>query len=379
MASASHRNLTPLSQSSLSIGRLSIKGQLDNEKEDKIKHWRVTKLIKLATLILAMVMVACFMFTKNNFATNEDNQPPSDETTSQATNFTAPTSLKQVQPSQQDIVVQKILNRTDLKTIQSKWCINKPQDDTSFLWVSQGDGTLPPGHVENGIEKKIGILISTILSAETNKSKFMIDVGMNSGFFSVMSASLHFPVLAFDPQPVCHALMQKTMDLNHYNNTEIQTYLMGLGNGGRNIESFVEMHITSCHGGYSWPDVWEKDSSNAVKVPIRSLSEMIGDRAVSVMKMDTEGNEASILASGIDIFEKRQVDYLIVEMKPIVWESRDIDTSAIYALEKLALSVVKIDENKEKKKGDLFRDGDYLFQFAKVPVSQMDVVAFKRC
>jgi hypothetical protein len=27
----------------------------------------------------------------------------------------------------------------------------------------------------------------------------------------------------------------------------------------------------------------------------------------------------------------------------------------------------------------LFRDGDYLFQFAKVPVSQMDVVAFKRC
>jgi hypothetical protein len=107
---------------------------------------------------------------------------------------------------------------------------------------------------------------------------------------------------------------------------------------------------------------------------------MIGDRAVSVMKMDTEGNEASILASGVEIFEKRQVDYLIVEVKPGVWAERGIDTTAIYDLEKLALSVVRIEDKTEKKKGDLFRrDGNYLFQFAEVPVSQMNVVSFGKC
>lgn len=350
----------------------------DNEKEDKLRYRRVLQLAKTCTSILAVAMVAYSMLAINNFGGKEEQQP-SNESTPQR-NATSSASQKQVQPSQQDIIIQRILDQADFKTIKSKWCVNKPQGDTSFLWVSQGDGTLPPNHVSSGIEKKIGTLITTILTAETNTSKFMVDVGMNSGYFGVMSASLNFPVMAFDPQPACHALMKKTMEANNYDNTKIQTYLMGLGNGGRDIQSHIEMHITSCHGGYSWPDVWVRnDPSNVVKVPVHSLAEMIGEQRVSVMKMDTEGNEASILASGVEIFERGQVDYLIVEVNPKVWEQRGIDTKAIYALENLALSVMRIENSQEKKRGELFQSGNYLFQFVEMPVSQMSVVAFEMC
>ena len=92
---------------------------------------------------------------------------------------------------------------------------------------------------------------------------------MNSGYFDfgVMSAAMKFPVMAFDPQPACHTLMKKTIDANGYSGDHIQTYLMGLGDGGKAVDSDIEMHITSCHGGYSWPDVWIRNNpSNIVKL-----------------------------------------------------------------------------------------------------------------
>ena len=206
----------------------------------------------------------------------------------------------------------------------------------------------------------------------------MVDVGMNSGYFGVMSASLGFNVAAFDPQPACHALMKKTKGANGWDDNLIQTYLMGLGDGGKGVNNDVEMHIGSCHGGYSWPDKWGA-KEDAVKVPVHTLSEVVSDRHVSVMKMDTEGNEMSILSSGLDIFKQKQVDYLIVETKPFVWDNRGIDTAPIYLLEDLAVSVTKIIGGSKKQKGALFDSDDYLFSFISKPTSQMKSVSFHKC
>ena len=227
-------------------------------------------------------------------------------------------------------------------------------------------------------QTQIGDRIATILSSETDKSKIMVDVGMNSGYFGVMSASLGFNVMALDPQPACHALMKKTKAANGWDDNVIQTYLMGLGDGGKGIDNDIEMHIGSCHGGYSWPDQWGA-KEDAVKVPVHSLAEVIGDLHVSVMKMDTEGNEMSILSSGLDIFKQKQVDYLIVETKPFVWDNRGIDKAPIYLLEDLAVSVTKINGGAKKEKGTPFASDDYLFSFNSEPTSQTKSVSFKKC
>jgi FkbM family methyltransferase len=242
--------------------------------------------------------------------------------------------------------------------------------------------------MNGGIESKIGNLIATILSnekegegegnTEYNKKKFMYDIGMNSGFFGIMGASLGFPVKAFDPQPMCHAYVEKSREANNFPRDLFQTHLMGLGDGGGgSVKPFLEVHVGACHGGYSWPDRW---GGKMAKVPMHTLNDAVGSRHIVVMKMDTEGNEASILSTGYDIFEKGQVDYLLVETKPKVWE-RGIGEDPVLRIAKLAKRIVDISRNVEYtewKEGKRWRDGDFLFEFVDKPVREMRQVEFRQ-
>jgi FkbM family methyltransferase len=107
---------------------------------------------------------------------------------------------------------------------------------------------------------------------------------MNSGFFSLVASALGTPVLAFDPQPVCHALMKKSIERNGF--TNIETVMAGLGDGGRaEVAAVMRMHVSACSGGYSWPDVWGKGMDTVVDVPMRTLSDVVGNRRVALMKM----------------------------------------------------------------------------------------------
>ena len=124
-------------------------------------------------------------------------------------------------------------------------------------------------HTDVGIEHVIGCHISTILQQETDKSKFSFDVGMNSGFFTLVAAALGTPVRSFDPQPACHALMAKAIETNGF--TKV---MVGLGDGGRaEAAAVMRMHVSACNGGYSWPDAWGKGMATVVEVPMRRLDQ----------------------------------------------------------------------------------------------------------
>ena len=333
--------------------------------------WHKAKLVLLALVLVLVVVLTVGVRNQNN---DHDVIP------------TAIGSFDQQR------VVNGILARQDFQTVDTKFCRRRRDGKTetadpllSFRWISQGDGTLPLDHVTKGIEKTIGSTIATLLAAEPDHTKLMVDVGMNSGYFGVLAAALGFPVRAFDPQPACHALVEQTKAANGFTQHTLENVLTGLGDGGGDgVATSIRMHVHSCHGGYSWPDQWQQGDQPedvVVEVPVRSLADVVGDRHVALMKMDTEGNEVFIVQSGLALFERGQVDYLIVETKPTVWVERAANTHAIQRLEALAQSIVQLETNQTVEQVVGGREGNYLFSFVpnSPPLDQLEQVEFQKC
>ena len=157
--------------------------------------------------------------------------------------------------------------------------------------------------------------------------------------------------------------------------------MVGLGkNTGDDGRSYIDMHINICHGGYSWPDKWPHEwGGDPIKVPLRSLSEAVGNRHVVVMKIDTEGNEMSILGSGVDVFERGQVDYLIVETKPDEWSKRHIDPAPLDKIMNLAKRVIQIESSAAHSKGSPWNSVNYLFEFVDKPVTLVSSGDHRTC
>ena len=193
---------------------------------------------------------------------------------------------------------------------------------------------------------------------------YVFDIGMNSGFYTLLASNLGYPVVSLDPQPLCHEWVH---EISH--RTKISSLITqlnaGVGNGGSGgMESEgIEVHLNKCHGGYSWPDKW---AGKTKRVPMVPLKDIVGDRHVLVMKMDTEGNELYILATGVQLFENKQVDYLFVETKQDEWKRRKMDTTPLIKIAALATRILDLSTQSEITAEQLLngkKAGDYLLQF----------------
>ena len=151
-------------------------------------------------------------------------------------------------------------------------------------------------------------------------SRLFLDVGANSGFFSQLGATLGFETHSFDPQPMCAALGLASARKNrlplHLHNAAIGGPPEGAPPGAD-----MEVHVSVCHGGYSWPDHWT-DRGAAVRVPLLSLGSFIGQRIVAAMKIDVEANEPSVLASCLPALLNGQIRRAVIEIKSSDWASK---------------------------------------------------------
>lgn len=120
------------------------------EKEDKIlQRSRSRQLMKLSAVLLILALISLM----KNFNYAKDESLPDATRNEHLLPIESAFSFLP-QPSHQQEIVDNIINRVDFKTIESKWCSNQ-NDKTSFKWISQGDGTLPLGHVQSGVEKRV--------------------------------------------------------------------------------------------------------------------------------------------------------------------------------------------------------------------------------
>mmetsp|Transcript_1601 Transcript_1601/g.5584 ORF Transcript_1601/g.5584 Transcript_1601/m.5584 type:complete len:1565 (-) Transcript_1601:1450-6144(-) len=156
-----------------------------------------------------------------------------------------------------------------------------------------------------------------------HRGQVVLDVGANTGFFSLFSMKLGYKTYAIDVQPLCsqHAW---TSALENHEHDLLEVHNVGLSSEG----GHTAMVVDQCKSSFNFnPKENHTEDSSGVEtsmVPLQSLSSFVdqhvGLAPIRVVKMDTEGSEIDILRSGMDLFRTRRVHGLLVKLGVRHWD-----------------------------------------------------------
>lgn len=160
-------------------------------------------------------------------------------------------------------------------------------------------------------------LINNILKKlVTNKNPVFFDVGANIGSFSVLLLERfpHATIHAFEPHPRNYEQL-----LTNISSTKIKCHNIALGekndtillfdqdqNSGTTYASIFQEVITEIH----------KQPAQSYPIPIRSLDTFMkeeGIQFIDYLKIDTEGNDLSVLAGATTMLKSGKIGFIHFE------------------------------------------------------------------
>jgi len=147
-------------------------------------------------------------------------------------------------------------------------------------------------------------------------ANLVLDVGSNSGLFSLISAIYGTKrIYAFDPQPLCAQYVAESAQIN------------GFGDRIAVINAFVSkddhhsslIPVDMCSGEFN-VDTGKK-YNKTVNIPAVNLDKhfVTDPDVIDLMKVDVEGAELIVLAGARELFKKHRVRNLIIELTPGWW------------------------------------------------------------
>jgi FkbM family methyltransferase len=140
----------------------------------------------------------------------------------------------------------------------------------------------------------------------------LLDIGANIGWFSVIGSRLvgstgH--VWAVEPEPCNVGILRRNLRRNKCANVEVLPIAAGA------MAERASLLLSSDNQGDHRLSTIAGDGAS-ILVPVRPLDEVIGDRHVDVIKIDTQGSEAAALRGMQHIFKKNPRIRLILEFWP---------------------------------------------------------------
>jgi FkbM family methyltransferase len=140
-----------------------------------------------------------------------------------------------------------------------------------------------------------------------------IDVGASIGLYSLLasSANAHAAVVAFEPHPVASARLRENARINSLDNIQVRDVAVGSAPGSAMLtfDQGDRNRISAETGG----------DEKLVKVPVVSLDgELerlnVDPSSVALVKIDTEGFEANVLAGATRLLDARPGPVWMVEL-----------------------------------------------------------------
>ena len=222
--------------------------------------------------------------------------------------------------------------------------VNRKKHD--FTYVDRPN-MLPVSFFEVSPELQIVGIFYYLLFAnvyEQGRNYTVLDIGMNTGYFSLLAASSGARVFAYEPQPLCVRLLRASLLAeNAHLRENLCVTNVAVGRSG-----VLKVPDSTCLGGFRGVSSEEsvEDSQNVLKVPLQAL---IPTRVhFRLVKIDTEGAETGILSSLFALIRHDLVDNIVVEVVPMWWDSRGdsreegLDT--LMKLQKLSVRTVLLDD-----------------------------------
>lgn len=140
-----------------------------------------------------------------------------------------------------------------------------------------------------------------------------IDVGANIGFYSLLASSVNAgaPVVAFEPHPVACSRLRENAGINSFGNIRVREAAAGSAAGSAMLTSDLgERNRIRAEAGAN---------DRSVHVPVVTLDGELAELgidplSVALVKIDTEGFEANVLAGARRLLDARPGPVWMVEL-----------------------------------------------------------------
>lgn len=200
-------------------------------------------------------------------------------------------------------------------------------------------------------EVQIGLKILINLDRIRNNNTVFADIGANIGLHT-LHVWKNFPsinIIAFDPSPYSYKYLELTIKYNEIKNIRLEKTALSDEKGDLEF--------------YNWGEESSADSlrdtkrvfgvsPKIIKVPTLTLDSIQDLPPISVIKMDTEGAELSILRGAFDTIRKCQ-PYILLEFHKTNRKAFNVETKQIFDfLEKIDYSILTA--NFELLSADMF-------------------------
>ena len=186
-------------------------------------------------------------------------------------------------------------------------------------------------------------------ASQPEKKPVVLDVGSNSGFYTMLAASLGAHVTAIDPQPQCSQFVRSAAFLSGFGD---QVRVINAFAAGNASDTFANVPIrTGCWGTYPRIGDAEAKTTRAafaniprrdelVAVPGIDLPALVRELAagagvgggkesagVLLMKMDSEGAEGDLMAAldATGVLREHLVKNFVIELNKIAAERKSTD------------------------------------------------------
>jgi FkbM family methyltransferase len=194
--------------------------------------------------------------------------------------------------------------------------------DHSFL-ASTRDMIITPNIINIGmIEPHNSRLVVSLVSP----GDVVVDIGANTGYYSVLGAWRAFPqgqIWSFEPNPAAYALMSDNLHNNGYG-AIARRHPIALSNrqGEAELRIFPGYEATSTIRDVPEAFIRHTESetgrpSRAVTVPVDTLDNIMRDcPAIDFIKIDAEGHEPEIIEGAKNILDRSKNLKMLMEFVP---------------------------------------------------------------
>lgn len=178
--------------------------------------------------------------------------------------------------------------------------------------------------------KNFDLLEAEFLKKNIKKGDYVIDVGANIGYYTLMLASLvgkYGKVFSFEPEPNNFKILKKNVKANKYQNVILKNYAVS------NFKGTTKLYLAKENFGMHRIFPSNSISSEHVEVKTIVLDDFIKenlDKKPSFIKIDVEGSECKVIEGMNLVLDTQNLKVLCEYVPPNIKDSGDDPLNLLY-------------------------------------------------
>lgn len=172
--------------------------------------------------------------------------------------------------------------------------------------------------------------VKALLEDETKKNEVIVDVGANIGVYVIPLAKRVNKVIAFEPHPKTHEMLEKSIELNHIHNVKL------IRRAVSHSEKKISFHLNEMPLESAFIATSDIKSDSIIETQSIDLdTALAGEDRVDWLIIDVEGFEADVLTGAIKTLTKHSPKIIVESLDQNFDKMNAILTNKGYSITKL--------------------------------------------